>query len=139
MAYDTNNVFAKILRGEIPAHRIHEDDETFAFLDIMPQADGHTLVIPKEPAETLFELSPEGAAAMMRTTCRVAAAVKAATGAPGVMLAQLNGPAAGQTVFHIHMHIIPRWAGLEMKLHARQMEDGAKLAAMAEKIRAALG
>ncbi len=104
----------------------------------MPQADGHTLVIPKEPAENIFDLSPEGAAALVKTTQRVAKAVKKAMGAPGVMLAQLNGSAAGQTVFHIHFHIIPRSGGIDLKLHARQMEDPAKLKTFADKIVAAL-
>ncbi len=138
MAYDPNNIFAKILRGEIPSVKVFEDARTLAFMDIMPQADGHTLVIPKEPAENIFDLSPEGAAALIKTTQRVAKAVKKAMGAPGLMLAQLNGPAAGQTVFHIHFHIIPRSGGIDLKLHARQMEDPAKLKSFAEKIIAAL-
>lgn len=138
MAYDPNNIFAKILRGEIPSVKVFEDTHTLAFMDIMPQADGHTLVIPKEPAENIFDLSPEGAAALVKTTQRVAKAVKKAMGAPGVMLAQLNGSAAGQTVFHIHFHIIPRSGGIDLKLHARQMEDPAKLKTFADKIVAAL-
>lgn len=138
MAYDPNNIFAKILRGEIPSVKVFEDAHTLAFMDIMPQADGHTLVIPKEPAENIFDLSPEGAAALVKTTQRVAKAVKKAMGAPGVMLAQLNGSAAGQTVFHIHFHIIPRSGGIDLKLHARQMEDPAKLKTFADKIVAAL-
>lgn len=136
--YDSNNIFAKILRGEIPSVKVFEDTHTLAFMDIMPQADGHTLVIPKEPAENIFDLSPEGAAALVKTTQRVAKAVKKAMGAPGVMLAQLNGSAAGQTVFHIHFHIIPRSGGIDLKLHARQMEDPAKLKTFADKIVAAL-
>ena len=138
MAYDPNNIFAKILRGEIPSVKVFEDAHTLAFMDIMPQADGHTLVIPKEPAENIFDLSPEGAAALVKTTQRVAKAVKKAMGAPGVMLAQLNGSAAGQTVFHIHFRINPRSGGIDLKLHARQMEDPAKLKTFADKIVAAL-
>ena len=139
MAYDRNNVFAKILRGEIPSHKVYEDAHTLAFMDVMPQADGHTLVIPKIEAESLFDVPPEALAATIVTTQRVAKAVKAAFAAPGVLVAQLNGSAAGQSVFHIHFHIVPRSAGLDLKLHAREMADPAVLAAHAERIRAALG
>jgi len=138
MAYDRNNVFAKILRGEIPSHKVYEDAQTLAFMDVMPQADGHTLVIPKVEAESLFDVPPEALAATIVTTQRVAKAVKAAFAAPGVLVAQLNGSAAGQSVFHIHFHIVPRRAGLDLKLHAREMADPAVLAAQAERIRAAL-
>jgi len=139
MAYDRNNVFAKILRGEIPAHKVYEDEQTLAFMDVMPQADGHTLVIPKVEAEGLLDVPPEALAATIVTTQRVARAVKAAFAAPGILVAQLNGSAAGQSVFHIHFHIVPRRAGLDLKLHAREMADPAVLAAHAERIRAALG
>lgn len=138
MTYDPNNVFAKILRAEIPAHRVFEDAHTLAFMDVMPQSDGHTLVIPKEPAANLFDLSPTMAAHLIQTTQKVARAVKTAMNAPGVMILQLNGADAGQTVFHIHFHIVPRWSGLDLKLHARGMADQGVLAAHAEKIRAAL-
>ena len=139
MAYDRNNVFAKILRGEIPSHKVYEDAQTLAFMDVMPQADGHTLVIPKVEAEGLLDVPPEALAATIVTTQRVAKAVKAAFATPGVLVAQLNGSAAGQSVFHIHFHIVPRRAGLDLKLHAREMADPAVLAAHAERIRAALG
>ena len=138
MAYDRNNVFAKILRGEIPSTRVYEDEKTLAFMDVMPQADGHTLVIPKEEAEDIFALSQEGAAALLATTRKVAKAVKTGIGAPGIMIAQLNGTAAGQTVFHVHFHIIPRSAGADLRLHAREMEASEKIRAFAEKIKAAL-
>lgn len=138
MAYDPNNVFAKILRGEIPAFKVYEDERTLAFMDVMPQADGHVLVIPKEAAETIFDLSADGAAALAKTTQKVARAVKTALNAPGLMIAQLNGAAAGQSVFHMHFHVMPRSAGMELKLHARGMENPDKLKALAEKIRAAL-
>jgi histidine triad (HIT) family protein len=138
MAYDTNNVFARILRGEIPAHKVYEDEHTLAFMDVMPQADGHTLVIPKHPAENLFDLPPEALAATILTTQRVARAVKKAFDAPGIMIAQLNGPAAGQSVFHIHFHIVPRHAGIDLKFHAREMADHALLAAHAQRVRDAL-
>jgi len=138
VTYDPNNVFARILRGEIPSIKVHEDATTLAFMDVMPQADGHTLVIPKEPAENLFDLSPEGAAALMATTQKVAKAVKKGMNAPGIMLALLNGAPAGQSVFHVHFHIIPRSAGVDFRLHARDMENPDKLKAFAEKIKAAL-
>ncbi|GAA0556995.1 HIT family protein [Rhizomicrobium electricum] len=138
MPYDRSNIFAKILRGEIPCVKIYEDDKTFAFMDVMPQAEGHTLVVPKEEAENIFELSPEGAAALIQTAQKIAAAVKKATGAPGIMLVQLNGRPAGQSVFHIHMHIIPRHAGIDLEFHERNMVPAAELEPLAEKIRAAL-
>lgn len=137
MAYDNNNVFAKILRGEIPSVKVYEDAKTVAFMDVMPQADGHVLVIPKEAAENVFELSTEGAAALMATTQRVAKAVKKGLTTPGIMIAQLNGAPAGQSVFHVHFHIIPRSAGADFRLHAREMESPDKLKAFAEKIKAA--
>lgn len=138
MAYDRNNVFAKILRGEIPSIKVYEDEHTFAFMDIMPSAEGHTLVIPKEPVENIFDLSPEGAAALMRTTQKIARAVKKGLACPGVMLMQLNGATAGQSVFHAHFHILPRHAGLEIKLHGKAMVDPKSLIPIAEKIKAAL-
>jgi histidine triad (HIT) family protein len=138
MDYDPNNVFAKILRGEIPSVKVYEDDKTLAFMDVMPQADGHTLVIPKEEAEDIFSLSPDGATALILTTQKVARAVKNALNTPGIMVAQLNGASAGQSVFHVHFHIIPRSAGVDFRLHAREMEKPEKLRAFAEKIRAAL-
>jgi histidine triad (HIT) family protein len=138
MAYDSNNIFAKILRGDVPAVKIYEDDKTLAFMDVMPQADGHVLVIPKEAAENIFDLSPAGAAALMTTTQRIAKAVKKGLDVPGIMLAQLNGPASGQSVFHAHFHVIPREQGIDFGLHARAMEKPEKLKTIAEKIKAAL-
>lgn len=138
MAYDPNNIFARILRGELPKFAVYEDDLTLAFLDIMPATDGHTLVIPKEPAATIHDVSPEGAAATIRTTQKVAAAVKKAFASPGIMLVQLNGAEAGQSVPHLHFHILPRAHGLDMKLHGRSMADPKILTPIAEKIRAAL-
>ncbi len=138
MAYDPNNIFARILRGELPKFAVYEDDLTLAFLDIMPATEGHTLVIPKEQAVTIFDVSPEGAAATIRTTQKVAAAVKKAFASPGLMLAQLNGAEAGQSVPHLHFHILPRFQGLDMKLHGRTVADAKVLAPVAEKIRAAL-
>jgi histidine triad (HIT) family protein len=138
MTYDPNNIFARILRGELPCIRIFEDARTLSFLDIMPSVEGHTLVIPKEPAETIFDLSPEGAAALMRTTQQISGAVKKALRAPGLMLVQLNGAAAGQSVPHIHFHILPRQEGLDLKLHGRGMVAPELLEPVAAKIRAAL-
>ena len=138
MAYDKNNIFAKILRGEAPCFKVYEDDMTLSFMDVMPQVEGHTLVIPKFEAENLFDLDPDYAAAMAKTTKKVAAAVKKAFDAPGLMVAQLNGSAAGQTVFHIHTHIIPRAKGIDLKLHAREMADMDVLKGHAERVIAAL-
>jgi histidine triad (HIT) family protein len=138
MAYDRNNVFARILRGEIPAHTVYEDAHTLAFMDVMPQADGHALVIPKAEAENLFELPPEALTATILTTQRVARAVQKAFDAPGILIAQLNGAPAGQSVFHIHFHVVPRHEGLDLRLHARDMADQAVLAAHAARVRAAL-
>lgn len=138
MTYDPNNVFAKMLRGEIPAIKVYEDDDTLAFMDIMPQAEGHTLVIPKEPAETLMDLSDEAAAAWMRTTKRIAAAVKQGFDSPGVVLFQLNGQGAGQTVPHVHFHVIPGSINDLRKPHATEQADPETLKAQAEKIKAAL-
>jgi histidine triad (HIT) family protein len=138
MAYDRNNIFARILRGEVPAHKVFEDEHTLAFMDVMPQADGHALVIPKVAAENLFELPSEALAATILTTQRVARAVRKAFDAPGILIAQLNGAPAGQSVFHIHFHIVPRHEGLDLRLHARDMADPAVLAEHAARVRAAL-
>lgn len=135
MSYRTDNVFARILRGELPAHRVYEDEHTLAFMDIMPQVDGHTLVIPKYPAEDLFDLPAEHLRHAIETTQRVARAVREAFAADGIMIAQLSGAAAGQTVFHLHFHILPRSAGIDFRLHARDMAPGAVLAEHARRIR----
>ncbi len=138
MEYDPNNVFAKILRKELPCVKVYEDDLTLSFMDIMPSVDGHTLVITKEPAEGILDLSPEGAAALIATTQKVAKAVKTGLGPPGVMLLQLNGTAAGQTIPHIHFHILPRFEGISMAIHGRAMVKADVLEPIAAKIRAAL-
>jgi histidine triad (HIT) family protein len=136
MSYDNNNPFARILRGELPCVKIAEDDATVAIMDVMPQADGHVLVIPKEPAAQLFELSGDAAAASIRMTQRVAAAVRDALGPDGMFIGQFNGAAAGQTVPHVHFHVIPRWEGVELRMHARDFADAATLEALAQRIRA---
>jgi histidine triad (HIT) family protein len=138
MAYDDNNIFAKILRDEIPAHKVFEDEHSLAFMDVMPQSDGHTLVISKCPAENLFELNSDYAARVMQTTQRVARAVNNAFVPDGLMLNQFNGSVAGQTVFHFHMHIVPRYEGLQLRSHGGGMAADGVLAEHAAKIRAAL-
>lgn len=138
MAYDSNNIFAKILRGDLPCFKIFEDEHTLSFLDIMPATDGHTLVIPKEAGETIFDVSPEAAAATIKTTRIVSNAVRKAFDAPGIMLVQLNGKAAGQSVPHLHFHILPRFSGIDMSLHGRKMADISNLEPIAAKIRSEL-
>lgn len=138
MAYDSNNIFAKILRDEFPAHRVYEDDHTLVIMDVMPQSDGHALVLPKSPAENLFELPPEMAAAAMRTAQKVATAARRAFEADGITLMQFNGPAAGQTVFHFHLHVIPRYEDKPLRTHGRGMADPELLAEQARKLREAL-
>jgi histidine triad (HIT) family protein len=135
MSYDPQNVFARILRGELPCVRLFEDEHTLAFMDLMPQTEGHALVITREPAETLFDLSPDGAAACMRTTQRVAVAVKRAFDAPGMMITQVNGAVAGQSVPHVHFHIIPRRAGEPLLMHAAVKAEPQTLHQQAERIR----
>jgi histidine triad (HIT) family protein len=139
MPYDTNNIFAKILRGEIPAFKVFEDANAFAFMDVMPQSDGHTLVIPKlAQAENFFDIEPAALSALIVATQKVAKAVDRAFNPDGMRIIQFNRPAAGQTVFHIHFHIVPCYDGVDLKLHARGMADKAVLAAHAEKVKAAL-
>lgn len=139
MSYDNNNIFARILRGELPCHKVFEDAHTLAFMDIMPQAEGHTLVIPKAPAVDLMDVPADHLGPLLATTQRAARAVKAAFGAPGVMTAQLSGAAAGQTVFHVHFHVIPRFDGIDLRFHARGMEKPDILARHADMIRARWG
>jgi len=138
MPYDPQNPFARILRDELPSIRVYEDDHTVAMMDIMPQAEGHLLILPKEPAAELFDLSEEAAAACIRTTRKVAIAVKAVLNPPGVLVAQFNGPAAGQTVPHVHFHVIPRRDGEALKIHAAERADLDALRALAERIKAEL-
>ncbi len=137
-AYDPDNVFAKILRGELPAHKVYEDAHTLAFMDIMPRTDGHTLVIPKTPSRNLLDIDPEDLCHVMRTVQKIARAVRKAFGAEGVLIQQFNEPAAGQEVFHTHFHVLPRRAGEPLKPHTGEMADQALLARHAEMIRQAL-
>ena len=131
--YNDQNIFAKILRGELPCIKVYEDDHTIAFMDIMPQADGHVLVLPKEGAAELFDLSDEAASAAI-----LARAVRTAFTPPGIAIFQLNGSAAGQTVPHVHFHVLPRYSDTPLQPHARVQADSDKLKAHAEKIIAAL-
>ncbi len=135
MAYDDTNVFAKILRGELPAHKICEDGDTLAFMDIMPRCEGHALVIPKTPARNLLDATPGQLAACLATVQRVASAQIQAFGAHGITVQQFNEPAGGQVVFHLHYHVIPRFDGVRLAPHTGQMEKPEMLAAAAEKLR----
>ena len=135
MVYDPQNTFARILRGELPCVQLFEDAHTFAIMDLMPQSEGHALVITREPAETLFDLSPEGAAACIQTTQLIGAAVKRAFEVPGIMIMQINGAASGQTIPHVHFHIIPRRMGEPLRLHATSRADVERLREQAERIK----
>ncbi|MEL7092631.1 MAG: HIT family protein [Pseudomonadota bacterium] len=136
-AYDDQNIFAKILRGEIPSTRVFEDEETLCFMDIMPRADGHCLVIPKTPCRNVLDASDAQLAAVMRTTRRVAQAAMAGLEADGITLQQFNEAPGGQEVFHLHMHILPRHEGVSLRPPG-QMGDMDQIAAIAAKIRSAL-
>ncbi|WP_413709439.1 HIT family protein [Rhizobium sp. Rhizsp82] len=138
-AYDDNNIFAKILRDEIPSHRVYEDEQTVAFMDVMPQAPGHVLVVPKAPSRNILDADPAVLSHSITVVQKIANAVQDAFDADGVFVCQFNEPAAGQTVFHLHFHVIPRHEGVALKPHSGKMEDGAVLAANAEKIKAELG
>ncbi|GGK29927.1 HIT family protein [Salinarimonas ramus] len=137
-AYDPQNVFAKILCGELPAHEVYEDDATLAFMDIMPRGDGHVLVIPRTPCRNLLDAPPEALAAVMITAQKVARAAMAAFGADGVTVQQFNESAGGQVVFHLHVHVIPRFEGVSLRPHTGDMADQALLAEQAARIRARL-
>jgi histidine triad (HIT) family protein len=138
MAYDRNNIFAKILRGEIPCVKVFEDARTLAFMDVMPEAEGHVLVVPKEDAQDILDLSADGLAAMMATVQRVARAVDKALAPDGILLKQYNRAPAGQSIFHVHFHIVPRWEGVTLAPHGKVMVDAARLEPIATKIRSAL-
>lgn len=137
MTYDPDNIFAKILRGEMPAHKVYEDDDTVVIMDIMPRGDGHCLVLPKQAARNVLDADDAILAAVAKTTATMARAVKSAFAADGVTIQQFNEPAGGQVVFHLHVHVIPRFDGVRLKPHTGEMEDQAVLAANAEKIRQA--
>ena len=137
-AYDPDNIFAKILRGEMPAYKVYEDEAAIAFMDVMPQGQGHTLVVPKAPSRNLLDADPATLGALFVIVRKVALAVKKAFGADGVTILQFNEPASGQTVYHLHVHVIPRFEGVPLKPHTGAMEKPEVLAANAEKIRAGL-
>jgi histidine triad (HIT) family protein len=136
--YDPNNIFAKILRGEIPCHVIHEDEHTLSFMDLMPQSEGHCLVIPKAPSRNILDADPTTFMWLMPTVQKIAKAARKAFHADGIRVMQFNETASGQTVFHLHFHVIPIYEGKDVKLHAAKVEDGGVLAHNAEKIREAL-
>jgi histidine triad (HIT) family protein len=135
-AYDLDNVFAKILRGEIPAAKVYEDDHVLAFMDAYPQARGHTLVVPKAAARNLLDVEPEALQGLIVRVQRIARAVRAALKPDGVTVMQFNGEAGGQTVFHLHFHIVPRWEGEPMARPGGGMAGQAQLARLAEQIAA---
>lgn len=137
-AYDPNNVFAKILRGEMPAQKVYETDKVLAFMDIMPRADGHVLVIPKAAARNILDIHADDLADLSRAVQFVAKGVKRAMAADGLTIQQFNETAGGQVVFHIHVHVLPRWTGVALRPHTGAMENAEVLAAHAATIRAAL-
>ena len=138
MTYDANNIFAKILRGEIPSHKVYEDLDALVIMDAMPQSPGHTLIIPKAPSRNLLDADPEMLARLAPLVQKIMRAVKEAFAADGVTLVQFNELASGQTVFHLHFHVIPRIEGTPLKPHTGAMEDSDVLAANAEKVRKVL-
>ena len=137
--YDDQNVFAKILRGEMPSEKLYEDEHTIAIMDIMPRGDGHLLVIPKAPSRNILDIDPADMAHAMSTVQKLARAVMTAFSADGITIQQFSEPAGGQVVFHTHVHVIPRFDGVKLRPHTGEMEDGAVLKANADRIRAALG
>lgn len=136
--YDDQNIFAKILRGEIPAHKVYEDADAIAIMDVMPQGTGHTLVIPKAPSRGILDADPAALGRLMPVVQKVAQAVKAAFDADGVTIIQFNEPASGQTVFHLHVHVIPRFEDVALRPHTGDMESDDVLVENANKIRKAL-
>ena len=137
-AYDPNNIFAKILRGELPCHKVYEDDKVLAFLDIMPRAPGHTLVIPKAPARNILDIKVEDYLHVARATHKIAAAAKKAFNADGITIQQFNEAAGGQVVFHLHVHVMPRHEGVALLPPASRKEDAKVLEENAKKLAAAL-
>ena len=138
-AYDDQNIFARILRGEMPSHMVHEDDRTFAMMDIMPRADGHVLVLPKAPSRNILDVDPSDMAAVMTTVQKIARAAVTAFKADGITVQQFSEPAGGQVVFHTHVHVLPRHDGVALRPHTGEMADGAVLEEQAGRLRTALG
>ena len=137
-AYDNDNVFAKILRGELPCHRVYEDEHTFAFMDIMPRCDGHTLVVPKAASRNILDIDPKDMAHVMATVQKIGRAQLKAFDADGLTIQHFTEGAGGQVVFHTHVHILPRHEGVKLRPHTGEMADQEELAANAEKLAAAL-
>jgi histidine triad (HIT) family protein len=137
-AYDPNNIFAKILRGEAPCVRVYEDSDALAFMDVMPRAEGHTLIVPKIAARNIFDIPEDALARLMPAVKRLAVAVKTAMVADGISLQQFNESAGGQMVFHLHFHILPRWEGVALRPPGGPFVPAAELEPHAAKIRAAL-
>ena len=137
-SYDDQNIFAKILRGDMPCTKVYEDDKTLAFMDIMPRADGHVLVIPKAPSRNILDAAPADLAAVMATAQKIGRAQMKAFGADGLTIQQFSESAGGQVVFHLHVHVMPRFDGVSLRPHTGEMADMTALKEMAEKIIAAL-
>ncbi|MDE1932634.1 HIT family protein [Bradyrhizobium sp.] len=137
-AYDPQNPFAKILRGELPCYKVYEDAHTLAFLDIMPRSPGHTLVIPKAPVRNILDISPEDLVHVTRVAQKIAKASMTAFDADGITVQQFSEPAGGQVVFHLHVHVMPRHTGVALLPPASRKEDGKVLEASAAKLVAAL-
>ena len=136
--YDPNNIFARILRGEAPCVKVYEDEVALAFMDVMPRAEGHTLVIPKVPARTLFDIDPQDLAHLMPAVQKVGRAVMAGMKAEGLSLQQFNETAGGQVVFHLHFHLLPRWSGVALRPPGGPFQNAEALKPHADKIVAAL-
>ncbi len=137
MSYDADNIFAKILRGEIPSEKVYEDDETYVFMDIMPRSDGHALVIPKAPARNMLDADPAVLAACMASVQKLGRAMMQGLGADGITVQQFSEAAGGQEVFHLHFHVLPRWDGVRIRPPGT-MGDMDQIRQRADKIRAAL-
>ena len=137
-AYDANNIFAKILRGELPCYKVYEDDKTLAFLDIMPRAPGHVLVLPKAPARNILDISPDDLAHVIKVAQKIAKVSMETFGADGITIQQFNESAGGQVVFHLHVHVIPRKTGVAMKPPASENAAPDVLADQAKQLAAAL-
>lgn len=138
-AYDDQNIFARILRGELPAEKVYENEHTIAIMDVMPQGEGHVLVLPKAPSRNILDIGAQDLGNLIDTVQTLARAVVKAFDADGVNVLQFNEPASGQTVFHTHVHVIPRFQGVPLKPHSGQMADPETLRTAADRIRAALG
>jgi histidine triad (HIT) family protein len=136
--YDPNNIFVKIMRGELPCHKVYEDDKTFVFMDIMPRTEGHALVVPKAGSRNILDADPEDLGHILRTVQKIARAAMTAFKADGVTVAQFSEPAGGQVIFHTHFHVLPRWDGVEMGPSGRRGDD-TKIAESARLLREALG